>query len=87
MSRGKGRGRKQTRGPTPPTRKPAPLFPPRPTTPPGQLPHRIFTHEEIIPATFHQRFRILPKDVPAHEPEPESGTSGEDAGQTADSVE
>ena len=58
MGREKGK-RERKRGPTPPTRKPPPLFP-VPTTPPGQVPPRIFSHEEIIPVTNHLRFRIAP---------------------------
>lgn len=58
---GKERGKRgKNGGPTPPTRKPQPLFPPQPPTPPGQVPPRIFTHEEIIPVTNHLRFRIAP---------------------------
>jgi hypothetical protein len=59
MSRVKER-KKPARGPTPPKRKPASLIPTT-TTPPGRIPHRIFTHEEIIPSTRHLRLRIMPK--------------------------
>ena len=61
MSGGKGKRGKTTRGPTPPKQKQTPLFPPPPSTPMGQLPHRYFTSETIIPVTFHKRFRIMPK--------------------------
>lgn len=57
---GKERGKRgNKRGPTPPTRKPQPLFPTS-NTPPGQVPPRIFNHGEIIPMTSHLRFRIAP---------------------------